>query len=111
MNIIDRTAEFDSEDISANKSLAFLAYIPILFFLPLVSSPNSKFGRFHANQGLLLLLGGFANSIVYLVPIIGWIVGPLIGLALFILFLFGFINTMNGYAKELPFIGSIRIIK
>ncbi len=111
MNIVDRTAEFEADDINTNKVISALAYFGILFFLPLVSCPASKFGRFHANQGLLLLITSVVSTIVYSVPILGWIVGALLNLAIFILFLFGLINTLNGNAKELPFIGSIKIIK
>jgi len=32
------------------------AYFSFFFFLPLVMMPNSKAGRFHANQGLLLFI-------------------------------------------------------
>ena len=38
------------------KVMSALAYLWILFFLPLVVCPDSKFGRYHANQGLVLLL-------------------------------------------------------
>ena len=41
-------------DAQENKVVYMLAYLGILFFLPLVSTPNSKIGRVHANQGLLL---------------------------------------------------------
>lgn len=33
-----------------------LAYVGILFFLPLAICPDSKYGRFHANQGLVLFI-------------------------------------------------------
>ena len=55
--VTDYTSRMDPNDILQNKTLCGLAYVfPILFFLPLVSCPNSKFGRFHANQALLLFL-------------------------------------------------------
>ncbi|NLA78908.1 MAG: hypothetical protein GX845_05135, partial [Erysipelothrix sp.] len=41
---------FTQEDIEKNKTMAGLAYL--IFFLPLVAAPESKFGKFHANQGL-----------------------------------------------------------
>ena len=56
----DRTAEFDKADISANKVYAILAYIGFLVLVPLIAVPKSKFARFHANQGLVLLIGEVA---------------------------------------------------
>lgn len=67
--------DFDPADIEKNKTMAGLAYI--LFFLPLVASPDSPFGRFHANQGLVLLLFALIGSFVLsIIPIIGWFLLP-----------------------------------
>ncbi len=41
-------------DVEKFKGLAVLAYI--FFLIPLIAAPNSKFARFHANQGLLLFI-------------------------------------------------------
>lgn len=111
MNINDRTNSFDRTDIDQNKVISALSYLGILFFLPLVACPNSKFGRFHANQGLILLICSVIGGFLNILPIIGALASSLVGIAVFILFLFGLINTLNGFAKELPFIGNISIIK
>ena len=76
----DRTAEFDKADISANKVYAILAYIGFLVLVPLIAVPKSKFARFHANQGLVLLIGEVAYNIVrsvlvYVLRLTMW--GPL----------------------------------
>jgi len=93
---------FDPADIEKNKTVAGLAYI--LFFLPLIACPDSPYGRFHANQGLLLLIlwvGGVL--ILSLIPVIGpAILLPIYGIFLFALMIIGLINGFNGKAKELP---------
>ena len=104
----------DSEhqkDIEDNKAIAALAYL--LFFLPLVAAPNSAYGKFHANQGLILLLLSLAISVVGgIIPFIGWfIIAPIGGLLCLVLFILGVINALNGTEKELPIIGTIKIIK
>ncbi len=111
MNINDRTNSFDRADIEQNKVVSALSYFGILFFLPLVACPNSKFGRFHANQGLVLLLCSVIGGFLNMIPILGGLAASLVGIAVFILFLFGLVNTLNGFAKELPLIGNISIIK
>ncbi len=106
----NRVPTFDQSDIEANKTMAGLAYI--LFFLPLVVSPNSPFGRFHANQGLLLLILGIAGNIILtFLPLINLILWPIFGLFVLVLFVIGLVNGFGGKAKELPLIGSIRLIK
>ncbi len=58
---------------SNEKIMCILAYL--IFFLPLVVVPDSEAGKFHANQGLLVLLLSIALSIVAMIPVLGWIVG------------------------------------
>lgn len=101
--------------------MAALAYI--LFFLPLVACPDSRFGRFHANQGLLILIGAIGGGIALAIisTILGLIsyyllfISTLLYIALYVgltvLIVMGIINAVNGKAKPLPLIGNIKIIK
>ena len=49
----------DPADIEKNKTMAGLAYL--IFFLPLLACPDSKYGRYHANQALLLFILGLGK--------------------------------------------------
>ena len=108
-NTADTTSEYDAQDIEKNKVMAVLAYI--LFFIPLLAAKDSKFARFHTNQGLVLFLGGIIASVVAVIPVIGWIVAPIAGLVITVLAVIGIINALNGRAKELPVIGKFKILK
>ena len=109
-NQANTTEAFSSDDIEKNKTIAGLAYL--VFFLPLIAAPESSFGRFHANQGLLLLIVFMVGSIVFgAIPLIGWILMPLFNLALLAFGVMGLVNGLNGQAKELPLFGKFRIIK
>ncbi len=92
-----------------NKWICVLAYI--LFFIPLIVDGQNETYKFHANQGLLVFLLGIANMIVALIPLIGWIIAPIVGIAALVFSIIGIINAINEQEKELPLIGSIRIIK
>jgi uncharacterized membrane protein len=106
-------------EVQENKVIFILAYLGILFFLPLVTTPNSKAGRFHANQGLVLLITGIAGQIVFsILQAITWRLWILVsllstvwGIALFALMVIGMINANKGLQKPLPVIGNIRILK
>ncbi|MDD4797355.1 MAG: hypothetical protein PHO66_06265 [Eubacteriales bacterium] len=105
------TMQFDSADIEKNKVVSALAYLGILFFLPLVVCPDSQFGRFHANQGLVLLLANVALTLLNIIPILGqilYIVGSIVCLVFFVM---GLVNTLQGKAVPLPVIGKITILK
>ena len=47
----------DAQDAEQHKAAAILGYL--IFFLPLVFAPNSKFARHHANQAMLVFITGW----------------------------------------------------
>ncbi|MBQ9468118.1 MAG: DUF4870 domain-containing protein [Clostridia bacterium] len=111
----DYTAQFTKEDVESNKVMAILAYIGILVLVPIFAAKESKFARFHANQGLVFLIvaviAGAVSGIFGLIPYVGWIVGSAIGVCTLLLMIFGIVNAAQGRAKELPIIGKFRILK
>lgn len=101
---------YTAEDIERGKTMAGLSYL--LFFLPLVVCPDSRYARFHANQALLLLIVGIAGNVVLrMIPFIGWMLIPIYGLGIFAFGVMGLINGFGGKAKPLPLIGKYTIIK
>ena len=111
----DHTSEMEEKDIADNKVMAILAYLWILFLIPLFAAKESKFARFHANQGIILFIAsiavGIASFILGLIPIVGAIIGWLLIICLFVFYILGIVNAVQGKAKELPFIGGIKILK
>lgn len=118
----------DEEDIKNNKVLAIFAYFGILFLIPLLAGKDSKFARFHANQGivlcifsacyyvLMLIIGNllvfFATSLVMLsiaglISTILW----LGSIAYLVFMIIGIVNVAQGSFKKLPLIGKINILK
>ncbi len=108
-NTKDETEGFDKADIEKNKIMAVLAYI--IFLIPLIAAKESPFARFHTNQGLLLVIAAVILSVIAAIPVIGWIIAPVIGIAVTVLAVIGILNALNGKAKELPLIGKFRILK
>ena len=108
----DFSGNFDPADIEQNRAVSMLAYLGILFFLPLVVCPNSRFGRYHANQGLVLfifvIIGRWAFRFI---PLLGWLFSWLYSALMLILLIVGMVNAYNGRAVPLPVIGGIRIIR
>jgi len=101
---------YDPEDIEKNKTMAGLSYI--IFFLPLLACPDSKYGKFHANQALLLLIVSVIGNIVLgLIPVIGWMLLPVYAVAILIMGIMGLVNGFGGKVKQLPLIGKYTIIK
>ena len=105
----------DPNDVQQNNVMAVLAYIGILFLVPLLAAPNSQYARFHTNQGLVLFLFdivvGILSAVLAFIPFVGLIVSSLLSLGAFVLMILGIVNAATGKANELPLIGKIRIIK
>lgn len=107
----DFTAEMDPKDIEDNKVMAVLAYLGILFLIPLFAAKESKFARFHTNQGIVLYLFGIASVVVNIIPLLGQIASFVASIASVVFFIMGLINACQGKAKELPVIGRIKLLK
>ncbi len=119
----DTTAEFDRSDIESNKVMAVLAYLGLLVLVPLFAARESKYARFHTNQGLVLAITEFAWTFVTRIIVsvfeavntsVASIVDGICGIAniLFVvLLIMGIVNAVKGRAKELPVIGKITILK
>ncbi|MBR4369203.1 MAG: zinc ribbon domain-containing protein [Prevotella sp.] len=118
-NTADTTSQFDPQDITNNKVMAILAYFGILVLIPIFAAKESKFARFHANQGLILFIAGIAIYIVQTIFysifslrlwwLISTVVG-IIGLVIFVLAIIGIVNAAQGKAKELPLVGNFKIL-
>lgn len=108
--VVAPAVEFTAEDAKANKVMAILAYFGILLLIPLFAAKESKFARFHVNQGLILLIISVVLfAVAKIIPSLGVLIG-LLDLAVLVLAIIGIINAAKGQAKELPLVGKFRII-
>lgn len=106
-NVKDSTKDFSKKDIEDGKLMGIFSYLGLLALIPFFSEKNNKFVRFHAVQGMNLFIIEIIVGIVNFIPFIGW----LLDVAVAILSIIGIVNVINGEAKELPVVGSIKIIK
>lgn len=87
--------------------MGVLSYLGPLVIIPLVTSKQDPFVKFHVKQGLVLL------SIEIIVWILAsilwqlWVVYRLINLATVILSIIGIVNVSQNKEKELPLIGHL----
>ena len=129
----------DPQDAEKNKLFGMLAYIPFLFLVPLFAAPDSKFSKFHANQGLLLtivsvvlwivqwILNAIIRAIFYRDPqtLEDWVnyvnrasstpfliifVSLVVWAIVTILAIIGIVSANKGECKPLPVIGKFNLI-
>ena len=133
----DYSSEIDPRDVKDNKIYAILAYFGLFVLLTIFVAPKkSRYARFHANQGIVLLIFDMlinavtsavntmlnlpriidvalnGSEIVNLaLPVAVSIVLSLLSIVSLVLTIIGVVNAVNGRCKELPIIGKIRILK
>ena len=117
------SSKADIRDAQDNKIMAILAYFGPLVLVPILAAKESRFARYHANQGLVLLLLCVAYGIIYsiissVILAISWrlfsvigILGTVCGLGITVLAIIGIINAAKGEMKPIPVIGNISLLK
>lgn len=83
-----------------------LGFITGIVFL--LIEKQSKFVRFHAMQSTVLFGGIFVvNFALGFIPILGWLVGLLLSLAAFVLWIVLMWKAFQGEMYKVPFVGEI----
>lgn len=103
---------YDRRDVEDNTIMAILAYIWILFLVPLLAAKESRFARYHAYQGVSLFIAWvLVNVVGALLPHnlsgLHWIAS----IGLLVLMVIGIMNAYKGVAKPLPLIGGFLLPK
>ncbi len=130
----DHTDDFNPDDAAANKKTSIIALFGITFWVPLAFSPNSVYSRYYANQGLIMLFLTLPFTLLYslffgIVSIActvsdgevsylsasGWLAELILAAIFYALPVFVLILMIKavrqGKAKEVPFLGWLRIIR
>ena len=112
---------------SMEKTLALESYLGLLVLAPIFGAKQSRFVRYHANQGFVLflvsialwiltmvnsalLIATYSSGIRVLFSILS-IVLTLASIGLFVFAIIGIVNAVKCRMKELPLIGKINILK
>ncbi|MBR5527638.1 MAG: hypothetical protein IKV97_01450 [Clostridia bacterium] len=107
----DISATFAYEDREKNRILCLIAYIPLLFFVPVLFASRSPVAKFHANQGFALSV---ALVVCSLIASVFWLLSlplSLFTLIIFIMELYGAVNASRGTVIEYPVLSGIRLFK
>lgn len=129
----DHTTECTQEEVNNGKLMAVLAYFGLLALIPYFVEKDNKYIRFHSIQGLNFYLESliatvaltvvlFVASFLFIIPILGWILGGILFLVSFIALMaisigslvfqiMGIVYAVQGSAKELPIVNKLKLIK
>lgn len=91
-----------------NKTIGIVAYLTVIGLLIafiLNQEKKDAFGTYHIRQALGITVCGITLSFIAIIPILGWIVAILGSLLLFVMWIVGLINAVNGNMKPVPVLG------
>jgi uncharacterized membrane protein len=101
----------DAADVDKNKIFGILAYLGILWLVPLLAAKESPFARYHTNQGIILFITGMGvwicSIVLAFIPILGWLIDLCLFIGMVVLWIMGIINAAKGECKPLPVIGNV----
>lgn len=89
------------------KVTSVFAYLGLIFWLIAYLAGDKEGAKFHLNQGLVLILFGFAFALVSWIPFVGcilWIVWLVFAIM-------GIVSAVKEEEKPLPLIGGIQLLK
>ena len=92
------------------KATGIVAYITWIGWLIAYLAGDKEGAKFHLNQALVIWIAEIINIAIGYIPIIGGFVSAIIGIALFVFWLLGLIAACKDEEKEIPLLGSIKIL-
>ena len=93
-------------NVSDYNWLAAVAYIWILFVIPLLLKRDDAFVQHHAKQGMILFVLEVLVAIFGGIPILGWfLILPLGSLFAILLAVLGIMHALQGDMWQMPFLG------
>lgn len=122
---MDEEVVFTTEDVRQNKVYGILAYLGILVLVPIFAAKDSLYAKFHANQGLILLIFNILLTMVRRIlsfalkvatfglmnNTINLVTSTATTAISLVLIVVGIVNACSGEAKRLPVIGGFTLLR
>lgn len=89
------------------KLFSILAYLGILWLVGLLAAKDNKAVMFHVNQGIILTIVNVIGTVVFAIPFLGWIAGPIVSIFVIVAMVMGIINAVNSKQEPLPIVGKM----
>ena len=93
------------------KVTGIVAYLTIIGWIIAYIAGDKEGAKFHLNQGLVIALCGIINNFLPIIPIIGGIISWVISILILVCVVIGIIAAAKDEEKEVPILGSIKILK
>lgn len=92
------------------KVTGIIAYLTIIGWIVAYIAGDKEGAKFHLNQSLVIALCGIINSIIGMIPFIGPIVSFIVTILILVCVVIGIISAAKDEEKEVPILGSFKIL-
>lgn len=93
------------------KVTGIVAYLTIIGWIIAYIAGDKEGAKFHLNQGLVIAICAIINSIIGYIPLVGWILSWIISIFLLVCIIIGIVGAAQDQEKEIPLLGSIKLLK
>ncbi len=93
------------------KITSVVAYLTWIGLIIAFVAGDKEGAKFHLNQALVIWLAGIILGIVAVIPILGWIVGLVGSIFLFVCWIMGLVYAIQEQEKEVPILGKFKLLK
>lgn len=85
--------------------ISHITFIGWIIALVINSGDKNEYASYYIRQTLGIYLAGIALSIVWVVPVLGWLIGVVGSILLFIFWLMSLIWSISDEMKPIPLLG------
>ena len=121
MEVSEKVEQVNTSNTNDTRLIEICSYLGLLVLIPIIKMNESDSIRFHANQGLVLLIANTLFNIVtgFLSVIFMWsdifklliaIIQMVVSIGMFALAVIGIVNAYQGKKQDLPIIGHFSIL-
>ena len=105
--IMDPASGVAGEPTGSEKAFAILAYFGFLWLIGLLKEPekDTAYVKNHVNNGIILTIVGFASGVICAIPVVGWIVAGVVGIASLVFAIIGIVKACQNQTYLFPVIG------
>ena len=93
------------------KITSVVAHLTCIGLIIAFVAGDKEGAKFHLNQALVIWLAGIILGIVAVIPILGWIVGLVGSIFLFVCWIMGLVYAIQEQEKEVPILGKFKLLK
>ena len=93
------------------KITSVVAYLTWIGLIIAFVAGDKDGAKFHLNQALVIWLAVIILGIVAVIPILGWIVGLVGSIFLFVCWIMGLVYAIQEQEKEVPILGKFKLLK